>query len=347
MCIKGCRIPERYFALALDSGKLNSGGRNVHITPTRRLELKMKRLALTALALASTALSGAAFADDYYNQDNNRSGYQYNNSYAGNAMRYDNARVISVDPIIDQYTSQSRRECWVVSSRSSNRYGNRYGNNRYNNNYNNAYNNGSYNNGIGNNTGAVLGGVIGAALGNQIGDGDGRRAATAVGAVLGYAIARDAQNNRGGNSRYSNNGYSDNNYSDNNYNNNYDYRNDRQSNGYYTEPNGQLRCRMVNDDNYAYGYQNNRYQNNSDYRYGRDQYINQRYQDRYDHDRNDNRYNDARVTGYRVTFQYHGQTYSTVTDYHPGNSIRVRVNVEADGSNEVGYNDSNNRYSRY
>ncbi len=306
----------------------------------------MKRLALTALALASTALSGAAFADDYYNQGN-RSGYEYNNAYGNNGARYDNARVISVDPIIDQYTSQSRRECWVVSSRNNNRYGNRYNHNRYSNNYDHSYNNdrysnGRYNNGIGNNTGAVLGGVIGAALGNQVGDGDGRRAATAVGAVLGYAIARDAQNNRSGSNRYSNNGYSDNSY-----NNNYDYRNDRQSNGYYTEPNGQLRCRMVNDDNYAYGYQNNRYQNNSDYRYGRDQYVNQRYQDRYDHDRNDNRYENARVTGYRVSFEYHGQTYSTVTDYHPGSHIRVRVSVEADGNNQVGYNDRNSRYSRY
>jgi uncharacterized protein YcfJ len=320
----------------------NFQSRNVRITPNRRLELKMKRLALTALALASTALSGAAFADDYYNQGNNRSGYEYSNSYANNGIRYDNARVLSVDPIIDQYTSQSRRECWVVSSRNSNRYGNRYGNNRYNNNYNqNNYSRG-YSNGIGNNTGAVLGGVLGAAIGNNIGKGDGRRAATAVGAVLGYAIARDAQNNRGNNNRYSSNGYSDDSY-----NNNYDYRNDRQSNGYYTEPNGQLRCRMVNDDNYAYGYQNNRYESSRDYRYGRDQYVNERYQDRYDHDRNDNRYEDARVTGYRVTFEYHGQTYNTVTDYHPGSNIRVRVNVEADGRNEVGYNDSNNRYSRY
>ncbi|MEO6172222.1 MAG: hypothetical protein ABIP02_03810, partial [Arenimonas sp.] len=145
------------------------------------------------------------------------------------------------------------------------------------------------------------------------------------------------QNNRNGNDRYSDNRYSD---------NRYDSRNDSYGNGYYTEPNGQLRCRMVNDEQYGYGYQNNRYQNNSDYRYGRDRYVNERYQDRYNHDRNDNRYEDARVTGYRVTFEYHGQTYTTVTDYHPGNNIRVRVNVMADG-NEIGYNDRDNRYSRY
>jgi len=242
-------------------------------------------------------------------------------------VRYDNARVISVDPIIDQYTSQSRRECWVVSSRGNNRYGNGNYNSRYDNSYNR-----HRNNGLGNNANAVLGGVLGAAIGNQVGDGDGRRAATVVGGLLGYAIARDIQDNRGDN-RYSNSRY--------------DYRNDRQSNGYYTEPNGQLRCRMVNDDNDGYGYQNNRYDNSRDSRYGRDRYVNERYQDRYDHDRYDNRYDNARVTGYRVTFEYHGETYTTTTDYHPGNSIRVRVNVTADDNQQIGYNDRNSRYSRY
>ena len=67
----------------------------------------------------------------------------------------------------------------------------------------------------------------------------------------------------------------------------------------------------------------------------------------HNNDRYDNRYDDARVTGYRVTFEYHGQTYTTTTDYHPGSNIRVRVNVEADGSNQVGYHDSDSRYSRY
>ncbi len=285
----------------------------------------MKRLALSALALASTALSGAAFADDYYNnQGSYRSGYEYSDNYGNNnGVRYDNARVLSVDPIIDQNYSQARRECWVVSSRNS-RYDNRY----YNNNYRNRRS--------GSNTNAVLGGIVGAAIGNRVGDGDGRRAATAAGAILGYAIARDIQNDRGDNYRYSDNRY--------------DYRNDRYSNGYYTEPNGQLRCRMVNDDQYGYGYQDNRYDNSRDHRYGRDRYVNERYQDRYDHDRYDNRYEDARVTGYRVTFEYHGQTYTTVTDYHPGSNIRVRVNVEADGDNQVGYRDrdyGDNRYARY
>jgi len=307
----------------------NFPDRNVRFTPIRRLELNMKRLALTALALASTALSGAAFADDYdNNQGSYRSGYQYNDSYDNrydnsNGVRYENARVLSVDPVIDQNHSRARRECWVVSSRN-NRYDNRY----YNNNYRNRRS--------GNNSNAVLGGIVGAAIGNRVGDRGNRGASTAVGAVLGYAIASNIQNDRGNHYRYSDNRY--------------ESRNDRYGNGYYTEPNGQLRCRMVNDDQYGYGYQNNRYDNSRDYRYGRDRYVNERYQDRYDHDRYDNRYDDARVTGYRVTFEYHGQTYTTVTDYHPGSNIRVRVNVEADGDNGMGYDDSDyrdGRYSRY
>lgn len=302
----------------------------------------MKRLALTALALASTALSGAAFADDYYgNQGSYGSGYQYDdsdgNGYGNsNGVRYDNARVLSVDPIIDQYYSQSRRECWTVPAGRNSRYANR----SYNRNYAGNYGYDDNYRGRNNNTNAVLGGVIGAALGNQVGSGDGKRAATVVGAMLGYAIARDSQNTRGDGDRYDN-GYSG---------GRYDSRNDLYGNGYYTEPNGQLRCRMVNDDQYGYGYQNNRYDNSRDYRYGRDRYVNERYQDRYDHDRYDNRYDDARVTGYRVTFEYHGETYTTVTDYHPGSNIRVRVNVEADGDNQVGYGGRDyrdNRYARY
>lgn len=40
-----------------------------------------------------------------------------------------------------------------------------------------------------------------------------------------------------------------------------------------------------------------------------------------------NRVNDGRVSGYDVTYQYNGRTYTTRTDYHPGDRIRVRVDV--------------------
>ncbi len=38
---------------------------------------------------------------------------------------------------------------------------------------------------------------------------------------------------------------------------------------------------------------------------------------------------DERVNGYDVTYRYHGRDYHTVTDYHPGERIRVQVNVNA------------------
>ncbi|HSX64965.1 MAG TPA: glycine zipper 2TM domain-containing protein [Pseudoxanthomonas sp.] len=36
---------------------------------------------------------------------------------------------------------------------------------------------------------------------------------------------------------------------------------------------------------------------------------------------------DGRVSGYDVTYEYAGRTYRTRTDYHPGDRIRVRVDV--------------------
>jgi uncharacterized protein YcfJ len=36
---------------------------------------------------------------------------------------------------------------------------------------------------------------------------------------------------------------------------------------------------------------------------------------------------DGRVTGYDVTYEYAGRTFRTRTDYHPGDRIRVRVDV--------------------
>lgn len=35
---------------------------------------------------------------------------------------------------------------------------------------------------------------------------------------------------------------------------------------------------------------------------------------------------DERVTGYDVTYRYRGRNYHTVTDYHPGDRIRIAVN---------------------
>lgn len=52
--------------------------------------------------------------------------------------------------------------------------------------------------------------------------------------------------------------------------------------------------------------------------------------DRYgDYDRQDG-YDDGRVSGYDVTYEYAGRTYHTRTDRHPGDRIRVRVDVRAE-----------------
>ncbi len=40
--------------------------------------------------------------------------------------------------------------------------------------------------------------------------------------------------------------------------------------------------------------------------------------------------NDARVAAYDVTYEYAGRRYTTRTNYHPGNTIRVRVDVRAE-----------------
>ena len=41
-------------------------------------------------------------------------------------------------------------------------------------------------------------------------------------------------------------------------------------------------------------------------------------------------YDDGRVSGYDVTYEYAGRTYHTRTDHHPGDRIRVRVDVRAE-----------------
>jgi uncharacterized protein YcfJ len=40
--------------------------------------------------------------------------------------------------------------------------------------------------------------------------------------------------------------------------------------------------------------------------------------------------NDDRVVGYDVTYEYAGRQFKTRTDHHPGDRIRVRVDVNAE-----------------
>ena len=41
----------------------------------------------------------------------------------------------------------------------------------------------------------------------------------------------------------------------------------------------------------------------------------------------DDYYGDGRVSGYDVTYEYANRTYHTRTDHHPGDRIRIRVDV--------------------
>src|SRR5687767_14832755 len=122
---------------------------------------------LTGLVAAGLLLSGqAVFADpgrwkhDRYNR--------------GHHAEYDYARVVDVDPIYRQVrVSVPRRECWNET---------RYEEVRYSRDRRSEHRAAGP---------MILGGVIGAAIGNQIGSGDGRRAATVAGAIIGSAVGHD------------------------------------------------------------------------------------------------------------------------------------------------------------
>jgi uncharacterized protein YcfJ len=92
-------------------------------------------------------------------------------AYHGNGPEFDEAQVVSVDPIIEQVNEPIDREvCWdepvtyrePVRRRRSN-------------------------------SGPLLGAIIGGVIGNQFGSGHGRDAATVAGAALGYSVAKDEQ----------------------------------------------------------------------------------------------------------------------------------------------------------
>ncbi len=126
----------------------------------------MKRIH-TALALAlGLAAAGPALAwhDDYYGD--------------GARARYDYARVVDVDPIVERSHRPVSRD--VCESVPVERYEPRY----------TTYHRDT--------TGAtVLGALIGGALGNQVGKGDGRKAATLAGALIGGSIGHDSARRNG------------------------------------------------------------------------------------------------------------------------------------------------------
>ena len=110
----------------------------------------MKRTLLSLGLVAGVALAGPAAA-----------------AYYDRGVEYDYARVLSVDPIYDEYARPVGREvCYDEPVYYSRR---------------------------GSGTPTIVGAIVGGAIGNQFGSGSGRDAATVAGALLGGSIARDSQ----------------------------------------------------------------------------------------------------------------------------------------------------------
>lgn len=109
----------------------------------------MKRTLLSLGLVAGAALAGPAAA-----------------AYYDRGVEYDYARVLSVDPIYDEYATPAHREvCYDEPV------------------YHRARRDSA--------TPAIVGAIVGGAIGNQFGSGSGRDAATVAGALLGGSIARD------------------------------------------------------------------------------------------------------------------------------------------------------------
>lgn len=126
----------------------------------------MSTLIKGLLVAAAAALVPLAQADNHYRSSDRDAGYDY-------------ADVVSVEPLFRRVrTTVPRRECWdeEVSVRTRDR-----------------------NRRSGSSLGSVIAGsVIGGVVGHQFGSGSGNDAATAVGAILGGAIASNRNNdNRG------------------------------------------------------------------------------------------------------------------------------------------------------
>ena len=249
----------------------------------------MKRLLATSLAVCLAATTGMSHAQTY-----DGSGSHYDQS---SATRYDYARVIRVDPVIDSryngttYPTSGQR-CYERQQQiAGGGYDDRYDNNGYNNGgYNNGgYTNGGYNDRYQDTTGrtdgyydqygnyrrngtqagatmaTVIGGILGAAIGSQVGGGSARYATSAIGSMVGGMAGRSV----------------------------YEQRQRQQQ---LPRTATVTVCDPVPADR------------------------------PYD----SNRTADGSVNAYDVTYEYAGQQYTARTAYHPGDRIRVRVDVRAE-----------------
>jgi uncharacterized protein YcfJ len=135
----------------------------------------------------------------------------------------------------------------------------------------------------------VVGGIAGAVLGSKVGGGSGTYAATAIGSMVGGLAGRQIYESSQ-RRKYERNAVEVCDPVD----------------GYYGNGYGNDGYGSTYGNNNAYG--NNGYNNNGYYA-------------------GNTVANDGRVVGYDVTYEYMGRQFVTRTDYHPGDRIRVRVDV--------------------
>lgn len=254
----------------------------------------MKRLLTSSLAICLATASGLASAQTYRSDP-----YQ-----AQQATRYDYARVLRVDPVFDNrhdtrydrgYTSGQRcyeRQTYVRGDGYDDGYGSggQYGNGGY---YGDGYARDGYyetrqgGTRTGSTVATIVGGIVGAAIGSQVGGGSARYATSAIGSMVGGMAGREI----------------------------YDRRHrvpDRVGTVTVCDP------APVNA---GYGTYDSR-------TYDGGTYDSRTYDGRtYDGRTYDTGYGDRAVTAYDVTYEYAGQQYTTRTSYHPGDRIRVRVDV--------------------
>lgn len=133
----------------------------------------------------------------------------------------------------------------------------------------------------------VIGGIAGAVLGSKIGDGGGRYVGTAVGSMVGGMAGRSIYDST-------------------------------QRNRVSTRRGTVSVCDPlpVGGDG---GYVNGGYDGGG--------YSDDDYDSYYPTGYGGNGYGNESLIGYQVTYQYAGRTYQTRTDHHPGDRIRVRVDV--------------------
>ncbi len=283
----------------------------------------MNRLTASILALGLAASVGTASAQSsgYYSGYGQptygqtaygQSSYGYGQPTVDrygqrNGAYYDYATVLRVDPVIQSgygngYRTADNRRCYNSDDEagSNGYYDNGYSSNGY---PNNGYSNNGYSsNGYYGNQGYGNQGYGNQGYGNQ-GSSTGRTVATVIGGVLGAALGSQVG---GGSARYATSaigslvgGIAGQQV----------YENSQRAR--YPQRLGHVQvCDPVSVDSNGYS---------SNGGYGRSQYGQY------------GQYGQAsnnRVSGYNVTYEYGGRTYSTRTNYNPGNRIRVRVNVD-------------------